>query len=102
MRADCGLLRFVNAENKLITKEIRSKNCNCSISNNELLKIKGESITRIIGNLFIVTSHQKMNNIKCFLVINDFSQEEAKNIEMLKVLASQALFAYYYAGHMLD
>lgn len=102
MKADCACLRFINLKNKTVDKDVRIEACRCAVKNKDLAEIKGDLGTKKIGKIFVASSHQKIRDIKCYLLINDYVEQEEKTIEMLRVLASQALFVFSYAGHILD
>jgi hypothetical protein len=60
----------------------------------------GENVNiKKCGDCIVISSPQKINNIKSYLVICNYDKEEVanpKNMEILKVFASQALFLYSY------
>ena len=98
-KADFATLRFVNLKNSKTTKELRSKNNGPSLKNNTLLKIKENLNLRKYKEFLIISSNQAIENIKSFIIVSGFDLEEEenpKNIEILKVFASQALFLYSY------
>ena len=100
MKADCALLKFINVENKQLTKEVKDTDCNCTIANNELFSIVDRDSAKKIGKYLIVSSRHNIKNIRCFLMVNNYNTEEPRSIEMIKVLASQALFVSSYAGQI--
>jgi hypothetical protein len=102
MKADCALLKFINTEDNSLEKEIKIGNCSCSIKNEVLIKMKEAGSAEKIDNFLVTSSHQKIKNVRCYLIVNDYEEQGDKTIEMLTVLASQALFVFSYAGHISD
>lgn len=102
MKADCACLKFVNIKAGTVEKDVHTEQYPCPLNNKDLIGIKDGIGTKKIGKIFLVSSHQKIRNIRCYLAVNDYAEQEEKTIEMLKVLASQALFVFSYAGHLLD
>ena len=102
MKADCALLKFMNAEKGLLEKEIRMEDCRCSLKNEEILKILESSRSEKIEEFLLISSHNTIKDVRCYLVISDYEEQDDKTIEMLKVLASQALFVFSYAGNISD
>jgi len=102
MKAECACLRFVNLKSKTVDKDVRIEACHCEIKNKDLAEMKNETGIKKYGKIFVASSHQKIRDVKCYLLINDYVEQEEKTSEMLRVLASQALFVFSYAGHILD
>lgn len=102
MKAECAFLRFINTEDSSLEKEIKMAACVCSIKNETMAKIKDSDSSEKILNFLITSSHQRIKNIRCYLIVKDYEEQEDKTNEMLKVLASQALFVFSYAGHFTD
>lgn len=102
MKADCALLRFTNTKNKTLEREIRMPECLCEIKNKDLAELKITTGTKKIENFLIFLSHQQIRHIRCCLIVNGYAEQEEKTIEMMRVLASQALFVFSYADHILD
>lgn len=104
MKGDCAFLRFVNIENNKLEKEVKmSEGCPSSVKNSELTEMKEGINIKKDGKFLIIASHQKIRNIKSFLIIYGYSEQEEKspnNVEILKVLASQALFLYSYSAQI--
>lgn len=103
MKADCSCLRFLELTTKKIKKEVRTCTGHCLIKSSDLLE-NGDGINyKKSDGLLIITSSQKINNVKSFLLVKGFDKDEEnapKNLEILRVLASQALFIYsYMAGN---
>jgi hypothetical protein len=102
MKADCAQLKFINAENGTLEKEIKTNNCSCLIKNEVLIKMKDLGSAEQIEKFLVTSSHHKIKNVRCYLIVSDYEEQGDKTIEMLKVLASQALFVFSYAGHISD
>lgn len=102
MKAECSFLRFINIKDNSLEKEIKMDTCVCSIKNETMAKIKDSDSAEEIENFLITSSHQMIKNIRCYLIVSDYEEQEDKTNEMLKVLASQALFVFSYAGHITD
>ena len=102
MKADCALLKFINTESKILEKEIRMPECSCEMKNQEILEIKNNAGTKKTEKFFVFLSHQQIKNIRCCIVVTGYTDQEEKTIEMLRVLASQALFVFSYTGQVSD
>lgn len=102
MKAECSFLRFINIKDNSLEKEIKMDTCVCSIKNETMAKINDSDSAEEIENFLITSSHQMIKNIRCYLIVSDYEEQEDKTNEMLKVLASQALFVFSYAGHITD
>jgi|WetSurMetagenome_2_1015567.scaffolds.fasta_scaffold182207_2 hypothetical protein len=99
MKADYSLLRFVDNSNFRNLKEIKMEKKKVPVFNEELTKM-GDSVNiKKIKDCLIICSPQKINEIRGYLIICGYDEEEEKNpknMEILKVFASQALFLYSY------
>lgn len=101
MKADFSCLRFIDTQNIRTEREIISEGKCIPISNSELVKIGGTFNIDSKKNQCVVSSSQVINGIRAYLIINGYDQEEEKNpknIEILKVFSSQALFLYSYVN----
>lgn len=101
MKADFTCLRFLNIHSLRTEKEILLDGKNEPIKNSDLIKISGTVSADKKKNQYIVISPQTINNIRGYLIISGYDEEEEKNpknIEILKVFASQALFLYSYVN----
>lgn len=99
MKADYSLLRFVDNRNSKNVKEIKLGKKRTYISNEELTEMVDNINVKKQKDCLIVCSNQKIHNIRGYLIICGYDEEEeknSKNIEILKVFASQALFLYSY------
>lgn len=99
LKADCSYLRFVDQRNSKNLKEVKLDKRKNPVKNEELTGM-GENINvKKCGECIAISSPQKINNIKSYLIICGYDEEEVanpKNMEILKVFASQALFLYSY------
>jgi len=102
MKAECALLRFINTNDGSLEKEIKMKDCACTLKNETLVKMKSSSSSENFGSFLLTSSHNEIKNVRCYLIVNDYEEQNEKTIEMLRVLASQALFVFSYAGHIPD
>ncbi|HRY82138.1 MAG TPA: hypothetical protein P5232_00315 [Candidatus Moranbacteria bacterium] len=99
LKADCTALRFVNTENFKTKTEFRSEEKGKVLKNSALADMKENLNVKRYEDCLIVSSGQKINQIRSYLIICGFDEEEEKNpknMEILKVFASQALFLYSY------
>ena len=101
MKAEGTILRFVNLSNKATAKEIRTPGHQLSVKNDELVSVNDGVFTKKNDGHIIIASAQKINDTRSFLIIDGYDDEEEnnpKNIEILKVFASQAIFLYSYVN----
>ena len=99
LKADFTSLRFVDIKNLKTKQDFRSENSGQPIKNSMLAEMKDSVNVKKDNDCLIISSSQKINNIKSYLIICGFDEKEEstpKNIEILKVFASQALFLYSY------
>lgn len=99
MKAECTSLRFVSLLTRKTEKEIKSTGKQRNIKNSALITLKEKDRTAKISNCLVVSSFQEINNIRVYIVISGYDREEEsnpKNLEILKVFASQAIFLYSY------
>ncbi|MFZ2976017.1 MAG: hypothetical protein WA055_05330 [Candidatus Moraniibacteriota bacterium] len=99
LKSDFASLRFVDMKNIKTKQEFRSENSGQPIKNSALVEMSDNMNVKKDNDCLIVSSNQKINNIKSYLIICGFDEKEEsnpKNIEILKVFASQALFLYSY------
>jgi hypothetical protein len=100
MKADASSLRFVDLESGKTEKELNAQEKRTPIKNSDLAGMKKDVAVEKKKDCLIVSSAQKINNIKSYLLICGYDREaesNPKNLEMLKVFASQALFLHSYA-----
>lgn len=101
LKAESTSLRLINTETRKTKKEFQTEKENYSIKNSELLAMGEETTLKKNGNCLIISSGKKMDNIKSYLIICGYDEEEEnnpKNLEILKVFLSQALFIYAYTN----
>lgn len=99
LKADLVSLRFVNIKTWQSSKEFRSEGKGKLVKNTELAKMKESVGVQKIKECLIISSSKEIKEVKSFLVICGYDPEEEsspKNIEILKVFASQALFLYSF------
>jgi hypothetical protein len=93
-QADCSFLRLINIETNAIIKEIGAHKCKIKVEMKELIGMHdGINVKKENGTL-VVSSRQTIKKIRSFLIIQNYKQAEEKSEELLKVLASQALFVH--------
>lgn len=99
MKAEYTTLKFVNLATKKVEKSFSINHENIPVKNTDLMAMQEDVNVKKIGNCLIICSHQKINNTKSYLIICGYNEEEEaspKNMEILKVFASQAIFLYSY------
>lgn len=97
MKADLSSLRFVNLRNGKTEENIIMNGKNISIKNEKLIKMKDDINIKKEDDVLIISSPNQIHQIRGFLLLKKYDgKEEAnvKNIEILKVLVSQALFLH--------
>ena len=105
LRGDCCLLRFVNLETKKTEKEVEirekgSRSC-ARIANDEIVDFRKNVFVKKKKDYILICSSNKVDKVRSFLLISGYSAEEEekpKNMEILKVFASQALFVFSLAA----
>jgi hypothetical protein len=101
MKAEGVTLRLLDLGSLRVKKEIRTEGKQQTIKNEELAAIGEETTAKKERNILVIASSQNINNIKGYLIINGYNEREQdnpKNIEILKVFASQAIFFYSYVN----
>ena len=99
MKADRSFLRFIKQKETKNIKEIKLDHKKNNVKNEDLVSMGKDISFKKNKDYLVVCSNQKINDIKSSLVICGYDDEEEKNpknIEILKVFASQALFLYSY------
>jgi hypothetical protein len=99
MKGEISALRFINIKSERVAKEVKTMDKKLPIKNNELIEMKEEGNIKKHKGCLIISGSQKINNIKSFIIIHGYDEEEEKNpknLEILKVFASQAIFLYSY------
>ena len=100
LKGDSTTLRFINVETQRTEHELKiPENSNMRISNKELISMP-ENVNIIKqDDYLIISSPQKIEQVRSYLVINNYDDQEEKkprNIEILKLFASQAVFLHAY------
>lgn len=99
MKARCSCLRFIDLKARKTKKEvIISENCRL-VKNEELAKMGGKVNIKKTKDYLVVASPKEIKNIRCYLIVEQYSADEvdnANNQEILKFLASQSLSLYAY------
>lgn len=97
---DCSLI-FIDSPQKKIVKTIFLKKNEKLIKTEELAELGGDINVRKEKDFVVISSPNKMNEVRSYLVISGYDKEEVanpKNMEILKVLASQGLFLYSFVA----
>ena len=101
LKADATTLRFVNVKTGKTEQELGlPEKANISVSNEALLDMLENVNVKKEKNYLIISSSQTINQIKGYFIISDYDDSEEKkpkNIEILKLFASQAIFLHAYA-----
>ncbi len=101
IKADLASLRFVNTKNGKTQQNIIMNGKNISFGNNDLTEIKGDINIKKDKDVLVVASLNQIRDVRGYLLLKKYDEREesnAKNIEILKVLVSQALFLYSLAN----
>jgi hypothetical protein len=102
IKADSTTIRFVDLVTNKTEKEvgllsdITLKN---NIGNKDLVEMSENVNVKKQAGVLIVSSPQKIKNIKSYLIISGYDENEEgkpKNMEILKLFASQSIFLYSY------
>ena len=99
LKADLAALRFVDIKSWRIKKEFRSEGSGNLVKNGQLSEIPENVNVKKFGECLVISSPQEIKNIRSYIMICGYDGEEEnnpKNLEILKVFASQALFLYSY------
>ncbi|NTU66638.1 MAG: hypothetical protein HGB08_01815 [Candidatus Moranbacteria bacterium] len=100
LKAESVMLRFVNIKTGRTEKEIKlPETGKMTVSNKVLVGIEENMNLKKQNDSIIISSSQKISDIKSFLVAHDYDENEEnkpKNIEILKLFASQAIFLHSY------
>ena len=101
MKAELSSLRFVDLANNKTRENIIADGKNISIKIEKLTEMKDDINIKKEEDILIVSSPNQIHQIKGYLLLKKYDKKEelnAKNIEILKVLVSQALFLYSLAN----
>jgi len=98
LKASTTTLRFINVETKKTEREFKMpEESSVHIPNENLIDMPENVNVKKEKNCLIIASSQKINQIKGYFIISDYDDTEEKkpkNIEILKLFASQAIFLY--------
>ncbi len=99
MRAKFSHLRFVDMKSRRTRKEIiTGDGCN-KIKNSELAEMGDNVNIRKKNGYLVAASFKQIDNVKGYLIVEEYNELEAENVnnqEILKFLATQALFLFIY------
>ncbi len=100
LKANSTMLRFVNLETKKTEQEFKVlEKAKTHISNKDLIEMPENVNIKKQKKCLIVSSPQKINQIRSYFVIDGYDEKEEKkpkNLEILKLFVSQAIFLYAY------
>lgn len=98
LKAECALIIFLGVAENKIKKELCFDNCCSSFDRSpEFFRMEDNIHIKQNGDFLIVSSQTMINGIRSYLVIKGgdrFQASDHNNQEILKYLASQALFLY--------
>ena len=98
LKADFTSLRFMEVATNKTKKEFLPEEGEF-VKNKTLATMKDNVNVKKHRNYLIISSNQEVKGVKSYLIIHNYDAEEEsnpKNMEILKVFASQALFLYSY------
>lgn len=101
LKADFTSLKFIDQKTAKSKKEFLPEEGE-PIKNKTIVSMKENVHIKKHRDTLIVSSSQEVRGVKGYLIIHGYDAEEEsnpKNIEVLKVFASQALFVYSYIQH---
>lgn len=100
LRANSATIRFINLNTNKTEKEVSLLGEISMAITNKALTTMGENINiKKQDDALIVSSPQKIKDVKSYLIISGYDESEEskpKNMEILKLFASQAIFLYSY------
>jgi hypothetical protein len=99
MKGNFAALRLIDEATGKIKKEIKEDENEVPLKNSEIAAMKEDVAIISEKNCMAICSSQRINQIKGCLIICGYDREtesDPKNIEIVKVFASQALFLYSY------
>lgn len=98
LKADFTSLKFIDIKTSRTKKELLPEGGE-PVKNNILTRMGKNIHIKKQHDFLIVSSRQEVKGIKSYLIIHNYNLEEEsnpKNMEILKVFTSQALFLYSY------
>ena len=95
-KSDNASLKFINIKKKAVIKETgKNKKARCAVIS-EMMTGSGKSFLDV-GGFFYVRSLKPINNIiACIAIAKKNSQQKLEDQEMIKMLATQALYVYNF------
>jgi len=99
MKADRTSLVFVDIKTNETKKHLSSGKDREPLKEKEIIKNEPNTDIKKHEDYLTISSPQVINNMKSFLIIKAYDDEEEKNpknLEILKLFVSQALFLYSY------
>lgn len=99
MKAEHTCLRFIDSKTKKTVRESQSPEASIPLKNKELTEMKENVNIKRCRDCFVISSPRSIENIRAYLIVRGYDSEEEKNpknVEILKVFASQALFLFSY------
>lgn len=100
LKSESTILRFVNIKSNQTEKEIKlSEEMKTGLSNRDLNGMEDNVNVKKWNDTLVVSSPQRIKGVKSFLIIKGYDEaeeEKPKNMEILKLFASQAIFLYSY------
>lgn len=101
MKARCSHLRFVDIEISRTKKEISTGSECHNMKNSELIEMGSDVNIKKKNGYLVASSFKQIDDVKGYLIVEGYSDLEAENMnnqEILKFLATQALFLYAYVS----
>jgi hypothetical protein len=102
LKSTSTTIRFINIETNKTEKEVRlleNIGQNLTIHNKDLTNMEENINVKKQDSTLIISSPQKIKSVKSYLIIGGYDEGEEgkpKNMEILKLFASQAIFLYSY------
>jgi len=99
MKAKCSHLRFVDIKSQRTKKEMSTGSECHRIKNSELTGMGDNVNIKKKNGYLMAASFKQIDNVKGYLIVEEYNELEAENInnqEILKFLATQALFLHAY------
>lgn len=105
LKGENATLVFLDSKSKKLEKVLDTDDSATRIRRDDLEGIGGVVNIKKTRSRIIVSSPNKMRNVRSYIKIDEYDEAEEKkpkNIEILKVLASQALFVYSFSRRESD
>lgn len=100
-KAKCSHLRFMDIKSRRTKREINTGDGYKKAKNSELAEMGDNVNIKKKNDYLVASSFKQINGVKGYLIVEEYSELEAENInnqEILKFLATQALFLYSYVA----